>query len=103
MEVRPRPCWIAGRPEQGDRMSIVHHPYDGTEIADVVVPSHEQIARAIAAARSVTPVTSAAVLARVATLVAGRAEEIAETVTAENGTPLRQAHAEVADAVAAFR
>ncbi len=103
MQVRPRPCWIAGSPEQGERTSTVHHPYDGTEIADVVVPSHGQVTRAVEAAMSVTPVTSAAVLARVATLVAGRAEELAETVTAENGTPLRQAHDEVADAVAAFR
>jgi acyl-CoA reductase-like NAD-dependent aldehyde dehydrogenase len=48
-------------------------------------------------------VTSAALLTRVARLIAGRTEEIAETVTAENGTPLHQAHDEVAAAVAAFQ
>jgi acyl-CoA reductase-like NAD-dependent aldehyde dehydrogenase len=84
----------------------VHHPYDGTEIADVVVPDAEQTARAVAAAQRVAPLardTSIAVLGRLATLIAGRTEEIAETVTAENGTPLRQAHAEVAGAVTACR
>lgn len=106
VEVRPRPCWIVGRPEQGERTSTVRHPYDGTEIADIVVPDAEQAARAVAAAQRVAPLgrdRSIAVLGRLATLVAGRTEEIAETVTAENGTPLRQAHAEVAGAVTACR
>ena len=30
---QPRPCWIAGRPEQGEQALEVSHPFDGTEVA----------------------------------------------------------------------
>lgn len=106
IEVQPRPCWVAGRAEQGEQLLTVHHPYDGTEIADVAVPGAAQVERAVAAAhraRPVPPDERAAALLRAAELVDERAEEIAETVTAENGKPLAAAHAEVADAVAVLR
>jgi acyl-CoA reductase-like NAD-dependent aldehyde dehydrogenase len=110
IEVRPRPCWIAGRAEQGERILTVRHPYDGTEVADVAVPSAAQIERAIAAAHDVArefaamPATArSAALTDAAELLADRAEEVAETITAENGKPLARAHAEVRDAVATFR
>jgi acyl-CoA reductase-like NAD-dependent aldehyde dehydrogenase len=106
IEVQPRPCWVAGRAEQGERLLTVHHPYDGTEIADVAVPGAAQVARAVAGAQESPPVRPdecAGVLRRAADLVDERTEEIAETVTAENGKPLAAAHAEVADAVAVLR
>ncbi|HEX5405507.1 MAG TPA: aldehyde dehydrogenase family protein [Pseudonocardiaceae bacterium] len=110
IEVRPRPCWIAGRAEQGERILTVRHPHDGTEVADVAVPSAAQVDRAVAAAHDVAREfaalharTRAAVLSDAAELITDRAEEIAETITAENGKPLSRAHAEVRDAVAAFR
>lgn len=106
IEVQPRPCWVAGRAEQGEQVRTVHHPYDGTEIADVTVPTAAQTERALAAAREHRPVPAgdrAAALRRAADLVAERAEEIAETITAENGKPLAAAHAEVADTVAVCR
>jgi acyl-CoA reductase-like NAD-dependent aldehyde dehydrogenase len=106
VEVAPRPCWIAGGAEQGEQVLTVRHPYDGTEVADVAVPAAAQVERAVAAATDAQPVAAAlraSVLTSAAELVAARTEEIAETLTAENGTPLVAAHAEVADAVAAFR
>lgn len=109
IEVEPRPCWIAGRAEQGERIITVHHPYDGTEIADVAVPGAAQVERAVAAAHDVAAsfaISSTQVridaLHRVAELIAARAEEIAETITAENGKPLTAAAAEVTQAAATF-
>jgi acyl-CoA reductase-like NAD-dependent aldehyde dehydrogenase len=110
IEVRPRPCWIGGRAEQGERILTVRHPYDGTEVADVAMPDAMQIERAIAAAHDVArefaamPARARATALRdAAESIVERAEEIAETITAENGKPLARAHAEVHEAVATFR
>ena len=107
---QPRPCWIAGRPEQGAREITVHHPYDGTEVAAVAVPGPEQVERAIAAAAGVakefrqTPAhVRAAALEHVSRALAEREEEIAETITAENGKPLKWAEIEVRRAVSVFK
>jgi len=107
---QPRPCWIAGRPEQGAQQITVRHPFDGTEVATVAVPSPEQVERAVAAAAGVakefrrTPAhVRAAALEHVSKALADRAEEIAETITAENGKPLKWAEIEVTRAVSTFR
>ncbi len=107
---QPRPCWIAGRPEQGAGELTVTHPYDGTEVASVAVPGPDQVERAVAAAAEVaasfrrTPAhVRAAALEHVSRALAERAEEIAETITAENGKPLKWANVEVNRAVATFR
>lgn len=109
-EPKPRPCWIAGQPEQGIGERTVTHPFDGTEVATIAVPGPEQVARAVAAAHSVaaefrtsTPDRRAEALRHVADAIADRAEEIAETITAENGKPLKWADVEVVRAVATFR
>jgi acyl-CoA reductase-like NAD-dependent aldehyde dehydrogenase len=106
----PRPCWIAGRPEQGADELTVHHPYDGSSVATVAVPGPEQIERAVAAAAAVTrefrltPAhVRAAALDHVSRSIAARAEEIAEMITAENGKPLKWASVEVSRAVSTFR
>jgi acyl-CoA reductase-like NAD-dependent aldehyde dehydrogenase len=110
IEVRPRPCWIAGHAEPGEHAVTVRHPYDGTEIADVVVPGAAQVERAVdTAARTarVFATTSAADRAaacdRIADLINERSEEIAEMITAEKGRPLRWAEVEVVAAADAFR
>jgi acyl-CoA reductase-like NAD-dependent aldehyde dehydrogenase len=106
----PRPAWIAGRAEQSDQSLPVHHPFDGDEIATVCVPTSDQVERAVAAAAEVarefrsTPAhVRAAALDHVSRGLAARAEEIAETITAENGKPLRWATLEVNRAVSTFR
>jgi acyl-CoA reductase-like NAD-dependent aldehyde dehydrogenase len=110
IEAEPRPCWIAGNPEQGATTRTVYHPYDGTELADVSVPGADQVERAVAAAASAWPVfratpahQRAAALDRVSARITERAEEIAETITAENGKPLTWARVEVARAASTFR
>ncbi|MDQ2582477.1 aldehyde dehydrogenase family protein [Saccharothrix yanglingensis] len=106
----PRPCWIAGRAEQGVQAITVFHPFDGTEVASVAVPGPDQVERAVAAAAAVakdfrrTPAhVRARALMQVSEALADRAEEIAETITAENGKPLRWANTEVQRAVNTFR
>lgn len=110
IEVQPRPCWIAGHAEQGERTVTVLHPYDGTEIADVAVPGTEQVERAVAAAAGTARAFAASpahvradVCDAIAGLIGQRSEEIAETITAENGKPLNGAEAEVHAAAATFR
>jgi acyl-CoA reductase-like NAD-dependent aldehyde dehydrogenase len=110
IEVQPRPCWIAGHAEQGERTLTVLHPYDGTEVADVAVPGAAQVERAVTAAADVAREFAAvpaheraAALQLAAEFIADRAEEIAETITAENGKPLKWAHVEVDRAAAVFR
>ncbi|WP_436492318.1 aldehyde dehydrogenase family protein [Actinokineospora sp. HUAS TT18] len=107
---KPRPFWVAGRPETSDETLDVHHPYDGTDFATVCVPTPDQVEQAVAAAASVakefrsSPAhLRAAALDHVSRTLADRAEEIAETITAENGKPLKWAEIEVARAVSTFR
>ncbi|WP_434438389.1 aldehyde dehydrogenase family protein [Lentzea sp. E54] len=107
---QPRPCWVAGRPEQGEQALEVLHPFDGTEVASVAVPGRDQVERAVAAAAAVakefrrTPAhVRAEALMQVSRTLAERAEEIAETITAENGKPLKWAEIEVQRAVNTFR
>jgi acyl-CoA reductase-like NAD-dependent aldehyde dehydrogenase len=106
----PRPCWIAGHPEQGVRALTVTHPFDGSEVASVAVPGPEQVERAVAAAAAVakefrsTPAhVRAAALDHVSQGLAAQAEELAELITAENGKPLKWATVEVRRAVSTFR
>lgn len=107
---KPRPFWVAGRPESSGQTLDVHHPYDGTDVATVSMPEAEHVERAIAAAAGVakefraTPShVRAAALDHVSRTLAERSEEIAETITAENGKPLKWSEIEVARAVSTFR
>ncbi|MGH3630827.1 MAG: aldehyde dehydrogenase family protein, partial [Sciscionella sp.] len=109
IEVTPHECWIASRPEAGESARPVRHPYDGTEIATVWIPGTSQVERAVSAAARTTrelrylpPELRAAAIERVAAGLTEQAEEAAELVTAESGTPLRRAAAEVTRAVAAL-
>ena len=106
----PRPCYIAGAPEQGADQFVVRHPYDGSEVAAVAVPGPEQVERAVAAAASVYPTfrgspahQRAEALLHVSQRLGELSEEIAETIVAENGKPLKWARLEVSRAVSTFR
>ncbi len=107
---KPRPFWVAGSARSGTETLDVLHPYDGTDVATVSVPSAEDVEEAVAAAAAVakefrsTPAHGrAAALDHVSRALAARSEEIAETITAENGKPLKWATVEVARAVSTFR
>ncbi|MCI0686609.1 MAG: aldehyde dehydrogenase family protein, partial [Sporichthyaceae bacterium] len=105
-----RPFWLAGRPETGDDVLEVTHPYDGRVVAQVAVPTDKQVEQAVAAADEVRaaaaalPIaTRAEALAHTSRRLAERAEEIAALITAENGKPIRWARLETARAVSTFR
>ena len=111
---QPRPCWIAGKAEPGTGPGsgeiVVRHPYDGSEIARVSAPGGEQIENAVATAAALAPEfratpthLRAAALQHVSSRLAERAEEVAETIVAENGKPLKWARIEVSRAVSTFR
>ncbi|MGX7827484.1 aldehyde dehydrogenase family protein [Actinokineospora sp. 24-640] len=107
---KPRPFWVAGQARTSDETLDVHHPYDGTDVATVSVPGPSDVEDAVAAAASVarefrsSPAhLRAAALDHVSSALAARAEEIAETITAENGKPLKWAAIEVSRAVSTFR
>jgi acyl-CoA reductase-like NAD-dependent aldehyde dehydrogenase len=105
-----RPSWVAGRPEQSERTLVVRHPFDGTEVATVSVPTAEQVERAVAAAdavagdlRTCPAHVRAEALDHVSRSLAERADEVAEQITAENGKPLKWSAVEVRRAVSTFR
>lgn len=106
----PRPFWIAGKAEHGDDEFVVRHPFDGSEIASVAVPRHDQVQAAVAAAAAVATELRnspahlrATALQHVSARLAARAEEVAELIVAENGKPLKWARIEVSRAVSTFR
>ncbi|HET8642442.1 MAG TPA: aldehyde dehydrogenase family protein [Pseudonocardiaceae bacterium] len=106
----PRACFVAGAAEQGVDQILVRHPFDGSEVAAVAVPGPEQIERAVAAAAEVYPRlrsspahVRAEALLHVSQRLAEQTEEIAETIVAENGKPLKWARLEVGRAASTFR
>jgi acyl-CoA reductase-like NAD-dependent aldehyde dehydrogenase len=109
----PRPFYVAGRPATGPAGGAtfeVVHPYDGSIVATVSVPSPAQVEEAVAAAHAVAPVAArlsvgrrADALTHVSRRIAERVEEIAGVITAENGKPIKWARAEAVRASATFR
>ncbi len=102
--------WIAGRQATGEDAFDVTHPYDGSLVGRVSVPTDAQVEEAVAAAKAVeaefaaTPAhVRAAALDHVAGRLAERSEEIARLITAENGKPIKWARGEVGRAVSVFR
>jgi acyl-CoA reductase-like NAD-dependent aldehyde dehydrogenase len=104
------PFYVAGRPEHGADELVVRSPGDGRVVGRTSYASPEQVQRAIAAAAAVA-VTAAALpahvragaLDHVSRRLSERADEVAKVITAENGKPIKWAHAEVTRAVSTFR
>jgi acyl-CoA reductase-like NAD-dependent aldehyde dehydrogenase len=106
----PTPFWLAGRQATGDDAFDVTHPWDGSTVATVSVPTEAQVEEAVAAAHAVEDAFAAspahvraAALDHVSRRLAERAEEIARLITAENGKPLKWSRGEVGRAVSVFR
>jgi acyl-CoA reductase-like NAD-dependent aldehyde dehydrogenase len=107
--------WVAGR-QQGrsgpaqDAVFEVRGPADGRHVATVASAGPEAVEEAVAAAVAASaPLAElpawvrADALAHVSARITARAEELAETITAENGKPRRWADAEVTRAASTFR
>ncbi len=104
------PFYLAGRAATGKGILDVLHPYDGSLVASVSVPTQAQIEEAVAAADAVRHTAArlsvgarAEPLMHVSRRIAERADEIAALITAENGKPVKWARSEVTRASATFR
>ncbi|GAA1807690.1 aldehyde dehydrogenase family protein [Luedemannella flava] len=104
------PFWVAGKAQTGSDELTVTHPYDGRVVGTTSWATPEQVAAAVAAAAAVADEAAAlpafaraAALDHVSRRLAGRADEVARLITAENGKPLKWARAEVGRAVSTFR
>ncbi len=105
-----RPFWLAGTAATGDTEITVVNPYTGRPAGTVAVPTVSQIEEAVAAAHAVAGEAAALpahvradALAHVSRRLGERAEEIAQTITAESGKPIKWARGEVGRAVSVFR
>ena len=110
MSTTPRPFFVAGVPTTGETSFEVRHPYDGSLVAAVSVPTSAQVEQAVAAAHAAAKAVGAlpahvraAALDHVSSRLAERIDEVAELITAENGKPLKWARAEAGRAVSVFR
>ncbi|WP_444961015.1 aldehyde dehydrogenase family protein [Nocardiopsis sp. M1B1] len=105
-----RPFWLAGTAATGDTEITLVNPYTGEDAGTVSVPTAEQIEEAVAAAHAVAAEAAALpahvradALDHVSRRIGERAEEIARTITAESGKPIKWARAEAGRAVSVFR
>ncbi len=105
-----RPFWLAGTAATGDTEFTVVNPYTGESAGTVSVPGVEQIEQAVAAAHAVASRAAALpahvradALDHLSRRIGERAEEIARTITAESGKPIKWARAEAGRAVSVFR
>lgn len=94
----------------GDEVLEVVRPYDGEVVARISVPTarhvEEAVLQAVAAAeelRSLPAYVRADALSAVADRLASNADDIAATITAESGKPIRWARVETARGIANFR
>ncbi|MDT0331776.1 aldehyde dehydrogenase family protein [Nocardiopsis lambiniae] len=104
------PFWLAGTAATGDSELTVVNPYTGEVAGRVSVPSADQVEQAVDAARAVAAEAAAlpahakaAALDHISRRIGERAEEIARTITAESGKPIKWARVEAARAVSVFR
>ena len=102
--------YLNGKWRQPGEPIDVLNPATGEPCAQVASASRADVAEALAAAdeafapwRELPAKQRGAYLAAVADVLEGRADEIAKTITLENGKPLPQSKGEVAMAVDHFR
>jgi acyl-CoA reductase-like NAD-dependent aldehyde dehydrogenase len=102
--------WVAGEEVGGEETIEVRSPWSGETVGLAGVPSAPDVERAVAGAAAAAPVLAswsahrrADALRHVATRLLERAEEVAATITAESGKPIRWSRVEVQRAAATFR
>jgi len=105
-----RPFYVAGRWRTGRGSLSVKSPYDGSVVAELGVPTDEDVEDAVAAAvetfkasRHLPIHVRAEGLADISRGIAGRVDELAELVAREGGKPLKWSKVEVTRAVSTFR
>lgn len=107
---REWPSYVAGEAWTGTEVVDVTHPGDGSVVGRVHVPDAAAVDRALqaawdakASARATSAATRSDALMHVSARLAERLEEVAQSITAENGKPITWARAEAGRAVSTFR
>src|SRR5712691_5785507 len=110
MAAKTRPFYAAGQWKTGRGSLAGKSPYDGSVVAEIGVPTDEDVEQAVAAAASTFkesrhPPTyvRAEALALISRRIAERVDELAELVAREGGKPLKWSKIEVTRAVSTFR
>src|SRR5918999_4142042 len=101
---------VAGQWRTGSDSFEVRSPYDGAVVATVAAPGPDDVEAAVAAAadafeesRKLPVHRRAEALAHISARLEDRADEVAETIAAEGGKPLKWAKVEAARAASTFR
>lgn len=104
------PLLIGGTWEQSDEVMDVINPYNNQSIAKVCRALPEHAERALHSAHKARPVMSALpshqkaeILRKVAESIQANREELARTITLENGKPVQESRSEVDRAALTFR
>jgi aldehyde dehydrogenase (NAD+) len=110
MAAKTRPFYVAGQWKTGRGTLAVKSPYDGSVVAEIGVPTDEDVEQAVAAAastfkesRHLPTYVRAEALALISRRIAERVDELAELVAREGGKPLKWSRIEVTRAVSTFR
>src|SRR5919108_6563831 len=105
-----RPFYVGGEWRTGQGSFDVTSPFDGSVVAEVGVPTDQDVEDAVTGATSVfresrhLPVHfRAEALAHVSARIKERNEELAELIAREGGKPLKWARIEASRAVSTFR
>ncbi len=101
---------IGGNIRETARTELVRSPYDGRVVGEVGLLSQAQaeeatasVAAGFSAVKAMPTHARAALLERVATALADRAEELSSLITRESGKPIRYARLELTRAVTTFK
>src|SRR5437867_956425 len=110
MAGKTRPIYSAGKWKTGRGTLAVKSPYDGSVVAEIGVPTDEDVEQSVAAAastfkesRHLPTHVRAEGLAHISRRIADRVDELAELVAREGGKPLKWSKVEVTRAVSTFR
>src|SRR5947208_2287152 len=110
MATTTKPFYAAGQWKTGRGTLAVKSPYDGSVVAEIGVPTDEDVEQAVAAAvrpfkesRHPPTYVRAEALALISRRIADRVDELAELVAREGGKPLKWSKIEVTRAVSTFR
>jgi acyl-CoA reductase-like NAD-dependent aldehyde dehydrogenase len=105
-----KPFYVAGDWRIGDGTLEVRSPYDDSVVAEVGVPTDQDVEDAVAAAaetfkesRRLPTHARADALAHVSARIAERLDEFAEAIAREGGKPLKWSKIEATRAVSTFR
>jgi len=110
MATTTKPFYAAGRWRTGRGTLAVKSPYDGSVVAEIGVPTDQDVEEAVVAAvdvfkesRHLPTYVRAEALAHMSRRIAERVDELSESVAREGGKPLKWSKIEVTRAVSTFR